>query len=98
MSDTAVQSTSIRNLIKTNIRNYSMVLMLALIMIIFALLTDGVNLNSRNFTNIFMQNSYILLLAVGMVLVIIVGNIDLSVGSVAAFTGAISAMLYNTGA
>ncbi|WP_304222956.1 multiple monosaccharide ABC transporter permease [Gracilinema caldarium] len=98
MSDTAIKSSSIRNLIKANIRNYSMVLMLALIMIIFAFLTDGVNLNSRNFTNIFMQNSYILLLAVGMVLVIIVGNIDLSVGSVAAFIGAISAMLYNSGA
>ncbi len=98
MSDTTVTSSSIRNLIKANIRNYSMVLMLALIMIIFSFLTDGVNLNSRNFTNIFMQNSYILLLAVGMVLVIIVGNIDLSVGSVAAFIGAISAMLYNSGA
>jgi putative multiple sugar transport system permease protein len=98
MSDTAMKSTSIRNLIKANIRNYSMVLMLALIMIIFAFLTGGVNLNSRNFTNIFMQNSYILILAVGMVLVIIVGNIDLSVGSVAAFIGAISAMLYNSGA
>mgnify|MGYP000306632731 FL=1 len=98
MSDTVVKSTSIKNLIKANIRNYSMVLMLALIMIIFSFLTDGVNLNSRNFTNIFMQNSYILLLAVGMVLVIIVGNIDLSVGSVAAFIGAISAMLYNSGA
>ncbi|HON13136.1 MAG TPA: sugar ABC transporter permease [Treponema sp.] len=98
MSDTAMKSTSIRNLIKANIRNYSMVLMLALIMIIFAFLTNGVNLNSRNFTNIFMQNSYILILAVGMVLIIIVGNIDLSVGSVAAFIGAISAMLYNSGA
>jgi putative multiple sugar transport system permease protein len=71
--------------------------MLALIMIAFAFLTNGVNLNSRNFTNIFIQNSYILLLAVGMVLIIIVGNIDLSVGSVVAFIGAISAMLYNLG-
>jgi putative multiple sugar transport system permease protein len=44
-----------------------------------------------------MQNSYILILASGMVLVIIIGNIDLSVGSIAAFTGAIAAMIYNTG-
>lgn len=87
----------IRAMIKSNIRNYSMVLMLALIMVVFAFLTDGVNLNSRNISNIFMQNSYILLLAVGMVQVIIIGNIDLSVGSVCAFIGAISAMLYNTG-
>jgi putative multiple sugar transport system permease protein len=74
-----------------------MVIMLALIMIIFAFTTDGVNLNSRNITNIFMQNSYILLLATGMILVIIIGNIDLSVGSFCALTGAFSAMLYNAG-
>jgi putative multiple sugar transport system permease protein len=88
---------NLRSMIKQNIRNYSMVMMLAVIMIAFAFLTDGVNLNSRNFTNIIIQNSYILLLAVGMILVIIVGNIDLSVGSVVAFIGAISAMLYNSG-
>ncbi len=97
MDGTMVNRANFRTLIKNNIRNYSMVLMLALIMIAFAFLTNGVNLNSRNFTNIFIQNSYILLLAVGMVLVIIIGNIDLSVGSVVAFVGAISAMLYNTG-
>ncbi len=97
MDNKNVNHESVRTLIKNNIRNYSMVLMLALIMIVFSFLTNGVNLNSRNFTNIFIQNSYILLLAVGMVLVIIIGNIDLSVGSVAAFIGAISAMLYNTG-
>jgi len=80
---------------KANMRNYSMFIMLAVIMIGFAFLTNGVNLNPRNFSNIFIQNSYILVLAVGMVLVIIVGNIDLSVGSVVAFTGAIAAILYN---
>lgn len=84
-------------LAKKNIRNYSMFLMLALIFIVFSILTGGVNMTSRNITNIFIQNSYILILAVGMVLVIIIGNIDLSVGSVCAFTGALSAMLYNTG-
>ncbi len=84
-------------LIKDNIRNYSMFIMLVLILTVFALLTSGINLSSRNVSNIFMQNSYILTLAAGMVLVIIVGNIDLSVGSVAAFTGAIAVMLYNSG-
>lgn len=83
--------------LKENLRNYSMFIVLAVIMIGFALLTDGVNVNPRNFTNIFIQNSYILVLAVGMVLVIIVGNIDLSVGSVVAFTGAVAAILYNAG-
>jgi putative multiple sugar transport system permease protein len=97
MGSENVSTANIRTLIKNNIRNYSMVLMLAVIMIAFAFMTNGVNLNSRNFTNIFIQNSYILLLAVGMVQVIIIGNIDLSVGRVAAFIGAISAMLYNAG-
>ncbi len=89
---------TVRSYLMSNMRNYSMVIMLALIMIIFSFLTNGVNLNSRNITNIFMQNSYILLLAVGMVQVIIIGNIDLSVGRVCAFVGALSAMIYNTGA
>jgi putative multiple sugar transport system permease protein len=82
---------------KGNIRNYSMFLMLGLIFVVFSIFTGGVNFTSRNITNIFIQNSYILILAVGMVLVIIIGNIDLSVGALCAFTGAISAMLYNTG-
>ncbi len=84
-------------LAKQNMRKLSMFIMLGLILIVFAFLTKGVNLTPRNITNIFIQNSYILILAVGMVLVIIIGNIDLSVGSVVAFSGAISAMLYNSG-
>jgi putative multiple sugar transport system permease protein len=74
-----------------------MFIMLALIMIIFAPLTNGTNWSERNFTNIFFQYSYILILAIGMVMVIIVQGIDLSVGSVCAFVGALSAMIYNTG-
>ena len=84
-------------LLKKNVRSYSMFIMLTLIFVVFAALTGGINFSPRNVSNIFMQNSYILILASGMVLVIIIGNIDLSVGSVAAFTGAIAAMLYNTG-
>jgi putative multiple sugar transport system permease protein len=98
MSDHQGKTNDIAGLIKSNIRNYSMFLMLALIMIVFAVLTSGTNLNSRNFTNIFLQYSYVLILAVGMVQVIIIGGIDLSVGSVCAFVGAISAMVYNSGA
>ena len=82
---------------KDNLRNYSMFLMLVVIFLVFSFFTGGINFTPRNINNIFIQNSYILILAVGMVLVIIVGNIDLSVGSIAAFTGAISAMVYNTG-
>ncbi|MDR1866787.1 MAG: sugar ABC transporter permease [Treponema sp.] len=84
-------------LIKNNIRNYSMFLMLVIIMIVFAGLTRGVNIGSRNFTYIFIQYSYVLILAVGMVQVIIIGGIDLSVGAVCAFIGAVSANVYNTG-
>jgi len=95
--DKKIKHTSFWEYAKGNIRNYSMFLMLGLIFIVFLVLTGGVNFTSRNITNIFIQNSYILILAVGMVLVIIIGNIDLSVGSLCAFTGALSAMLYNTG-
>ncbi|MDR0321774.1 MAG: sugar ABC transporter permease [Treponema sp.] len=97
MSGKTINTSDIKTLIKNNIRNYSMFIMLALIMIIFGFLTDWVNWTPRNFTNIFFQFSYVLILAVGMVMVIIVQGIDLSVGSVCAFVGALSAMLYNTG-
>jgi putative multiple sugar transport system permease protein len=91
------QTASIRTLFRNNIRNYSMFIMLAVIMLVFAPLTRGNNFSPRNFTNIFFQYSYVLILAVGMVQVIIILGIDLSVGSVCAFVGAISAMVYNTG-
>jgi putative multiple sugar transport system permease protein len=63
------------------------------IVALFAILTDGVSLNPTNVTNIVLQYSYILVLAIGMVIVIVAGHIDLSVGSVVALTGAVSAVL-----
>jgi len=96
-STAQIENISFLSLAKQNMRKLSMFLVLGLILIIFAFLTDGVNLTPRNITNIFIQNSYILILTVGMVLVIIIGNIDLSVGSLVAFLGALSAMVYNTG-
>jgi putative multiple sugar transport system permease protein len=92
-----IKTTNEKTLVASNVRKYSMFIMLALIMVIFGFLTDWVNWNPRNFTNIFFQYSYVLILAVGMVMVIIVLGIDLSVGSVCAFVGALSAMIYNTG-
>jgi len=97
MGNKESNTSNVKKLIKTNIRNYSMFIMLLLIMIIFAPLTNGNNWLPRNFVNIFFQNSYVLILAVGMVQIIITQNIDLSVGSVCAFVGALSAMIYNTG-
>ncbi len=75
-----------------------MFLILALIMLIFAPMTNWRNFSARNLTNIFFQYSYVLILAVGMVQCIIILGIDLSVGSVCAFVGALTAMIYNSGA
>jgi putative multiple sugar transport system permease protein len=97
MDKKIIHTSDTKTLIKNNIKNYSMFIMLAIIMLIFAPLTHWNNWNPRNFTNIFFQYSYVLILAVGMVQVIIILGIDLSVGSVCAFVGALSAMLYNTG-
>ncbi len=82
-----------KSVILNNMRQYSMIIALVFIMILFQVLTDGLLLKPLNITNLILQNSYILVLAIGMVLVIITGHIDLSVGSVAAFVGAISAIL-----
>src|SRR6476620_9042013 len=65
----------------------------ALIIVLFTVLTDGALLQPQNISNIIVQNSYILILAIGMILIIIAGHIDLSAGSVVAATGAIAAVL-----
>ncbi|MBD0379028.1 multiple monosaccharide ABC transporter permease [Paenibacillus sedimenti] len=84
---------TLAKMFKSNIRQYGMILALILITLLFQILTDGILLKSLNITNLILQNSYILVLAIGMLLVIITGNIDLSVGSVAAFVGAVSAIM-----
>ena len=81
------------SIVKKNFRQYGMLLALAIAMILFQITTDGVLLRPVNLTNLILQNSYILVLAIGMLLCILTGNIDLSVGSVVAFVGAISATL-----
>ncbi|WNS82471.1 sugar ABC transporter permease [Domibacillus sp. DTU_2020_1001157_1_SI_ALB_TIR_016] len=82
-----------KELLKNNMRQYSMIFALIIIMMLFQVLTSGLLLQPLNITNLILQNSYILILAIGMMLVIITGHIDLSVGSIAAFVGAISAIL-----
>ncbi|MCZ8519196.1 MULTISPECIES: multiple monosaccharide ABC transporter permease [Paenibacillus] len=84
---------TVKELFRGNIRQYGMVIALLFIMVFFQILTDGILLKPLNITNLILQNSYILVLAIGMLLVIITGHIDLSVGSVAAFVGAVSAIL-----
>ena len=78
---------------KNNIRQNGMVLALVFIMILFQLLTRGILFRSMNVNNLVLQNAYVLILATGMLLCILTGNIDLSVGSVVAFVGAIAAVM-----
>jgi putative multiple sugar transport system permease protein len=73
-------------------RQFGMIFALAAMIVLFQILTDGLTLKAENVINIFQGNSYILVMAIGMVLVIIAGHIDLSVGSVAAFAGIVVAM------
>ncbi|MFJ6542651.1 multiple monosaccharide ABC transporter permease [Streptomyces sp. NPDC091385] len=79
--------------LRRNMRQYGMVIALGLIVVLFAVWTDGDLLLPRNVSNLVLQNSYILVLAIGMMLVIISGHIDLSVGSLTAFVGAFLAVL-----
>jgi putative multiple sugar transport system permease protein len=78
---------------RRNMRQYGMLIALALIVVLFAIWTDGVLLQPNNVTNLVLQNSYILVLAIGMMIVIIAGHIDLSVGSLAAFVSAACAVM-----
>ena len=82
-----------RTLIMRNLRQSGIYIAFVVIVALFAFLTDGVSLSPGNITNIVLQYSYILVLAIGMVILIIAGHIDLSVGSVVALTGAVSAVL-----
>lgn len=72
---------------------YSMVIILVALLIAFQLMTGGIFLRPLNITNIVLQNSHILILAAGMLLVVLLGYVDLSVGSVMAFVGAMAGML-----
>ncbi|AZM77900.1 sugar ABC transporter permease [Streptomyces sp. KPB2] len=78
---------------RRNMRQYGMLMALGLIVVLFAVWSDGDLLLPRNVSNLVLQNSYILILAIGMMLVIIAGHIDLSVGSLTAFVGATAAVL-----
>ncbi|MGC9665385.1 multiple monosaccharide ABC transporter permease [Planosporangium sp. 12N6] len=76
-----------------SVRQSGIYIAFALIVALFSALTDGAMLQAQNISNIIVQNSYILILAIGMILIIIAGHIDLSAGSVVAATGALAAVL-----
>jgi D-xylose transport system permease protein len=77
---------------KVDVRTYTMIFALIAIWIFFALLNDTF-LTSRNLSNLFMQMSVTSILAIGMVLIIVAGHIDLSVGSIVGVTGGVAAIL-----
>ncbi|ADU29475.1 multiple monosaccharide ABC transporter permease [Evansella cellulosilytica] len=87
---------TLKTVMTNNIRKFGMIIALVGIALLFQILTSGSLLTPLNVTNIIMQNSYIIVLAIGMMLIIITGEIDLSVGSVAAFIGAIAGVLIVT--
>ena len=79
-------------LLKRNIRDYGMYIALFVIMGFFAFATDGIFISSRNISNLINQMGYIAVLAIGMTLVIVIRHIDLSVGYLAGFLGAVAAI------
>ena len=83
----------LQKVLRQNVREYGMYIALFVIMAIFTVLTDGLFLSPRNISNLINQMGYIAVLAVGMTLVIVIRHIDLSVGFLAGFLGAIAAIL-----
>lgn len=82
-----------KNDIFKTLRSYSMVIVLVAIAILFQEWTGGLTFKPRNVTNILLQQSYIVILILGMLPVILTGNVDLSVGSTVAFVGAVAAVM-----
>ena len=93
---TKAQSPSIMNFVKANIRDYALLLSLVAIMIFFQFMTGGILFTPLNMTNIILQNSYIVIMALGMLLIIVAGHIDLSVGFLSGFIGAIAGVMMVT--
>lgn len=84
---------SVASYIRSNIREYGMLIALVAIMVFFQFYTGGILFKPVNLTNLVLQNSFIVIMALGMLLVIVAGHIDLSVGSIVAFVGAVAAIL-----
>ena len=72
---------------------YGIMIMLVAVYVLFALITDGKNLTPMNINNLIMQNGYVVILATGMLLCVLTGNVDLGVGSVVASCGAVAGTL-----
>ncbi|MEE1256636.1 MAG: multiple monosaccharide ABC transporter permease [Lachnospiraceae bacterium] len=77
-----------KKVVNLDMKQYGMFLALIVIYVVFAIMTGGKNLSPANINNLIMQNGYVVILAVGMLLCVLTGNVDLGVGSVVAVTGA----------
>jgi putative multiple sugar transport system permease protein len=98
MTDITASATrpSIMKFVKANLRDYALLLSLLAIMVFFQIMTKGILFTPLNMTNIILQNSYIVIMALGMLLVIVAGHIDLSVGFLSGFIGAIAGVVMVT--
>ena len=85
-------SRDLSKVLRQNVREYGMYIALVVIIVIFSIMTHGLFISSRNISNLLNQAGYIAVLAVGMTLVIVIRHIDLSVGFLSGFLGAIAAM------
>jgi putative multiple sugar transport system permease protein len=83
---------NLTTIMRQNVREYGMYIALLIIMAIFSVTTNGLFISSRNLSNLLNQTGYIAVLAVGMTLVIVIRHIDLSVGFLAGFLGAVAAI------
>ena len=82
-----------KKVVSLDMKQYGMFLALVAIYLIFAVLTKGANLSPANINKLVMQNGYVVILAVGMLLCVLTGNIDLGVGSVVAVTGSVAGII-----
>jgi len=82
-----------KKVVKMDMKQYGMFFALIAIYVVFALLTKGANMTPMNINNLIMQNGYVVILAIGMLLCVLTGNIDLGVGSVVAVTGSFAGII-----
>lgn len=82
-----------KKIVNMDLKQYGMFLILIGIFILFAITTKGANAKPVNINNLIMQNGYVVILAIGMLLCVLTGNIDLGVGSVVAVTGSIAGII-----
>ena len=79
--------------VNLDMKQYGMFIVLIAVFLIFAVMTGGKNLSPANINNLILQNSYVVILATGMLLCVLTGNVDLGVGSVVALCGSVVGVL-----